>query len=198
MILFFDTETTGFPDEALSITDSRQPHLVQLAALLTDTGGTERGSMSVVIRPTDGYEIPNNAAAIHGITTELAKKYGVPLEAVMRIFDGLMSRTLKVAAHNIAFDKRIMEISARRAGMDQVPWPHQPDLICTMDRCRSIVQMPPTSRMLAAGFKGWKSPKLEEAYRHFFGEDLVNAHDAMADVRACARLFFHLQNMEAA
>ena len=38
----------------------------------------------------------------------------------------------------------------------------------------------------------WKWPKLEECVRHFFGETLVGAHDALTDVRATARVFYHL------
>jgi hypothetical protein len=39
---------------------------------------------------------------------------------------------------------------------------------------------------------GYKWPKLQEAYKHFFGEEFASAHDAMADLRACRRVFFHL------
>jgi DNA polymerase-3 subunit epsilon len=47
--------------------------------------------------------------------------------------------------------------------------------------------------MKAAGRKGPKSPKLSEAYRHFLGEDLIGAHDALVDVRACRRIYDHLK-----
>jgi len=51
--------------------------------------------------------------------------------------------------------------------------------------------------MLAAGFTKPKPPKLEECIRHFFNEELDGAHDAMVDVRACRRVYFHLQTMGA-
>jgi DNA polymerase-3 subunit epsilon len=50
--------------------------------------------------------------------------------------------------------------------------------------------------MLAAGFTRAKQAKLSECITHFFNEDLTGAHDALVDVRACARVFFHLKNME--
>jgi DNA polymerase III subunit epsilon len=41
--------------------------------------------------------------------------------------------------------------------------------------------------------KGYKWPKLHEAHRHCFGKEFEDAHDALADVRACAKVFFWLQ-----
>jgi DNA polymerase-3 subunit epsilon len=46
--------------------------------------------------------------------------------------------------------------------------------------------------MLAAGFNKPKPPKLSECIQFFFNEELVGAHDALVDVRACVRVFRHL------
>jgi DNA polymerase-3 subunit epsilon len=46
--------------------------------------------------------------------------------------------------------------------------------------------------MMAAGRFHPKSPTLSECIRHFFGEEHSDAHDAVADVRACIRIFRHL------
>jgi hypothetical protein len=40
---------------------------------------------------------------------------------------------------------------------------------------------------------GYKPPKLIELHEILFGESFVGAHDAAADVRACARCFFELK-----
>lgn len=61
-----------------------------------------------------------------------------------------------------------------------------------------IVNLPPTQKMINAGFNKPKPPKLIEAYRHFFGdadaeEFSAKAHGALADARATARLYFHLK-----
>ena len=49
--------------------------------------------------------------------------------------------------------------------------------------------------MLAKGFREPKTPKLVEAYTHFFGKSFANAHSAMADVRACKEVFFRLKDL---
>ena len=51
--------------------------------------------------------------------------------------------------------------------------------------------------MVAAGFNKPKPPKLEECIKHFFNETLEGAHDAMVDLAACSRVYFHLKAMEA-
>lgn len=58
MKLFFDAETTGKAAMREPYNSPRQPHIVQLAALLTDDDGIERGAMNVIVRP-DGYGIPD-------------------------------------------------------------------------------------------------------------------------------------------
>ena len=65
-----------------------------------------------------------------------------------------------------------------------------------MTSAAPIVNLPPTDRMRAAGRTGPKSPKLSECVQHFFSEEMIGAHDAMVDVRACARVFFHLKSLQ--
>ena len=58
-----------------------------------------------------------------------------------------------------------------------------------------ICKMPPTPKMLAAGFDKFKMPKLIEAHQHLFGEGFDKAHDAMADVMACKRIYFECKRL---
>lgn len=199
MILFFDTETTGLPDFRAAPGAEHQPHLVQLAALLTEDDGTERASFSVIVKPPESG-IPAGAAAVHGITTDVAERCGISNSRAVALFDDLASRADTLVAHNIRFDLSIMAtawcrvLSARRPDMNAEHGAR--GRFCTMDAASPIVNLPPTERMIAAGFTKPKPPKLEECIRHFFGEDLIGAHDALADVRACARVFFHLRSLE--
>ena len=42
---------------------------------------------------------------------------------------------------------------------------------------------------------GYKWPRLEELYQKLFGEDFENRHQALADVRACAKCYFELRRL---
>jgi DNA polymerase-3 subunit epsilon len=204
MRLFFDVETTGLPERNLPPNDPRQPHLVQLACLLCEDDGTERASVSLIVRPP--VPIPDEVAAIHGITNGIAAAAGVPPAAAFGIWSNLARRAGTLVAHNIAFDEAIMLTawcrqhvgSAEAAADDWARMHGDRERFCTMKAATSIVNLPPTPKMLAAGMRRPKPPKLEECVRHFFGEDLAGAHDALVDVRACARVYHHIKSLERA
>ncbi|WP_198935449.1 hypothetical protein [Chlorobium sp. KB01] len=84
MYLFFDTESTGLPRNwKAPVTDlNNWPRLVQLAYLSFDGGGNQTGSGNYIVRP-DGFSIPPEAAAIHGISTAQALAEGLELKRVM-------------------------------------------------------------------------------------------------------------------
>lgn len=193
MILFFDTETTGFFQDRLPVDHPDQPHIVQLAAELCDDTGNTVSSFSLII--DNGVEIPVQASNVHGITTERAVQFGVSAAAALSMFTHLYQRADIVVAHNIKFDRGVVEAAIARHH-DRV-MPLRKPLYCTMEAASPIVNLPPTERMLAAGFTKPKPPKLEECIKHFFNEALDGAHDAMVDVVACRRVYFHLKSLEA-
>lgn len=192
MILFFDTETTGLFSDRLPVDHIDQPYLVQLAAQLCEDGGRVVQSMNFIL--DNGVPIPAAASNVHGITTEIADALGIEPEIAIHCFQNLYRLADTVVAHNIKFDKGIMEtaIARRRGEVRRLAKP----LFCTMEAASPIVNLPPTERMIAAGFNKPKPPKLEECIQHFFGEPLDGAHDAMIDVAACRRVFLHLKTLE--
>lgn len=197
MNLFFDTETTGFFKDWLPVDDSDQPHIVQLAAQLCEDDGTPVSSFSFIIDPgvNEGVSIPDQASNVHGITNERAFKFGISPELALSAFGHLYQRCDLVCAHNIKFDKAVMETAIARHHK-QVKSLAKP-LFCTMEAASPIVNLPPTDKMIAAGFNKPKPPKLEECIQHFFNEDLAGAHDAMVDVEACRRVYLHLKSLDA-
>lgn len=192
MILFWDTETTGFYDDRSPIDDPSQPHIVQLAAQLCEDDGAPVAGFCLIVDP--GVPIPERASAVHGITNERASQFGVTIDLALTAFSHLYQRSDLICAHNAKFDKGVTEVAiARHYGRAM---PLRKPVFCTMEAASPIIKLPPTERMRAAGFDKPKPPKLEECIRHFFNEELDGAHDAMVDVAACRRVFLHLKTLE--
>lgn len=205
MILFFDTETTGFYDDRLPPDHDSQPCIVQLACLLTEDDGTERASFKTIVQPFvrgNPIDVPKGASDVHGVTTEIAHRCGIYPKAALYMWDRLQQMADTIVAHNIKFDMSVIEANwlrfnpAAKTGVPNLADRINAKRFCTMEAASPIVNLPPTERMLAAGFNKPKPPKLEECVQHFFGEALDGAHDAMIDVTACRRVYFHLKSLE--
>lgn len=193
--IFYDFETSGLPLFREPSDDPRQPHIVQAAAALVDLDTWKTiQSINLIARP-DGWEIPDDVAEIHGITTEYALEVGVNEETIAYALLDLWGwptyePRLRIA-HNETFDARIMRIALKRLqfhSIDLVRWREGP-AECTAQMATPIMQMAPTEKMKAAGFNHSKKPKLTEAYEYFTGSKLENAHSAMADVEGCIAVY---------
>ena len=194
--LFYDTETTGLPDFKAPSESAHQPHIVQLAALLVDMDTRETiQSMDVIIRP-DGWTIPDEVAAVHGITTQHAEAVGIPERLAVEMFMELWCGRTRIA-HNQQFDARIVRIALMRYRSEEAAdiW-KSGSAECTAILATPICQIPPTAKMVKAGFNKFKTPNLGEAYRHFTGKELENAHSAMADVLACRDVYFAIKGAQ--
>jgi DNA polymerase-3 subunit epsilon len=196
--LFYDTETTGLPLFSEPSEDPRQPHIVQLGALLVDLDTRKvHASIDLVIRPGD-WEIPAEVTAIHGITTEHARAVGVSESLAVELFLELWNQSSFRCGHNEQFDARIVRIALMRhnakIGRDPDQW-KAGKAECTQILSTPILKLPPTPKMLAAGFNKHKSANLREAYKHFMNEDLADAHSAMADAQACRRVYFAIKQL---
>lgn len=205
LALFYDTETTGLPLFKEPSEHPDQPHIVQLAALLVDLDTRQTISSMDVITYPDGWTIPDDVAAIHGITTEHALEVGIPEKMAVEMFMQMWRGPGRVRiAHNEQFDARILRIALKR-------FIDTPDEVlpisdtwkegiseCTAKLATPICQIPPTAKMVKANFNKFKTANLGEAYRHFTGKELENAHSAMADVIACRDVYFAIQDMEGA
>lgn len=189
MKLFFDTETTGKYRFDYAPGEPCQPHIVQLAAVLHDDNRRERACFNLLIQPT-GWVIPVEAQAIHGISTDMCAASGITLSLALRMFECLFDRAYILVAHNVQLDRACIHTAIERNGGLIDTFLAKPTF-CTMRESTEIVGLPsPYGR-------GCKWPKLIEAYRFFFQRDFDGAHDAMADVRACAAVYWALQDRHA-
>ena len=183
MFLFFDTETTGLPKNYQAPIDDidNWPRLVQLAWLLSDKNGNEVSRNSLIIKP-EGFIIPDEASAVHGITTLRAEQEGSDLSEALAEFSKALTVTKILVAHNISFDEKIIGAEFFRKDIKH----NLLDLpkICTMEKSTDYCQIETEH--------GYKWPKLVELHQKLFNEDFTDAHDALADVKACAKCFFEL------
>lgn len=184
IITFFDTETSGKCDFKLPPDHFSQPHLVQLAVLVTDDGNDEVAHANLLVRP-EGFEIPDEASAIHGITTEYANRFGVPLKSVLELFKSWVSISSMIVGHNIAYDKLVMDGEYKRVFGETLL--SRALSFCTMQASTNVCKLP-------GKYGKYKWPKLEEAYAFAFNEKLEDTHDALADIRATAKLYRWLQS----
>jgi DNA polymerase III subunit epsilon len=172
-VLGLDFETTGI--------DRFNDVPVSYALVSVDHGIVVR-SWSGVINP--GREIPAEATAVHGISTEQARGEGMPLrEAISLGSDAVVAssrRGVPLAGMKLDYDLTILEMQARAVG---VP---------------GIVE------------RGWRGPVLDAVVidRHFdpdregrrtlvdlcalYGVEIGRAHDASADAIASIEVLFAL------
>ena len=187
--LFFDTETTGVPwnYKAPVSNTANWPRLVQLAWIITDNDGHILKRKSVIIQP-NGFIIPNDAASVHGITTERAQREGQPLYKVLEEFYTDLNFAEKVVGHNIDFDQHIVGAEMYRLAMDY-DLLMKKTCICTMKSTTDYCAIPNPNTYHG----GYKWPSLQELYRKLFGCNFDDAHDALADITATKECFFELR-----
>ncbi|MDC0042716.1 exonuclease domain-containing protein [Paracoccaceae bacterium] len=179
--IFFDTETTGL--------SRKTDRLVQIAWILVDlSDNSELNRGSHLIRP-DGFEIPYRATEKHGIDTKLAMNKGEPLGSVLNLFNSDLQRADILVGHNIPFDINMISAEFKRFGYS-TELLKKPS-VCTMRLSTNWCRLPKFN-----GGQGFKWPSLQELYFRLFGEEFINAHDALADILATKKCFDELVKME--
>ena len=181
-VLIFDTETTGVPGRSARWdTDyADYPHIVQLAWIVRGREETH------LIRP-DGWTIPDEAIAVHGITNERAMLEGEPFESVVVRFLTDCIGVPLICGHNIHFDTSVIKANIlRELGWD---WYDDNGAEDALFKGKRIDTMRPTMKWVDARTMDGrvKFPRLEELYSRCFPGESFPAHDALADVKAVAR-----------
>lgn len=185
MILFFDTETTGTPKDykASAFDLNNWPRVIQLGFQLYDNEGVLQSEYLQLIKP-EGWVIPNEKFWIdNGFSTEKSEAEGVPILDALNAFVECINKADLMVAHNLNFDYPILAAEMIRT---QIKAERRPEKFCTMLATVDLCQLP--------GKYGFKWPKLEELHKFLFGETFDGAHDALADVSATARCYFHLRD----
>ena len=113
----FDLETTGV--------DVTRDRIVTAHVGVLDRSGREIAARSWLADP--GIPIPDEAAAIHGVTTERARRDGVPSATVVGAVTGslrsLLAQGVPIVAYNASFDFSLLAHEARRHDVEPLDRP---------------------------------------------------------------------------
>lgn len=185
--LFFDTETTGFFDYGTPCdidTVDLFPRIVQLAWQLYNENGELMNEDSNIIAPQN-FVIPDDAIAVHGISTQQAIEKGRRAGFVLDEFLDEINFATYIVAHNYDYDAPVCGAEFYRY-FSENPLESKP-AFCTQKQTTHWAKIP--------GISGrYKWPSLAELHRACGFGEIVDAHDAMVDVRATAKCFFHIKN----
>lgn len=188
-VLIFDTETTGLPPKNTPTNQTdKWPHIVQLSWVIynDETKQIEEESNNII---SLGTHIPISAesTAIHGITSELSRARGIPIEVALFDFKRAANRCGKLVAHNLEFDKNMLSVEFYRARIFNVVFP--PTEYCTMKQGTPICKL---VKIWTDGSTSFKYPKLVELYYALFGGDAPapeGLHNAKVDVELCLKCY---------
>lgn len=163
-VIILDTETTGLPLPS-SANLEEQPQIIEFAAIKCSTNtGRVLGEISQLIDP--GVPIPEEITKITGITDKHVKGKPTFAEFLPDLAKFFKNADMMVA-HNLPFDKSMMEFELRRLGIEDFPWP--PKEQCSVELFEHLL-----------GYR----PKLKDLFEHYTGNPLNQTHRALDDVQA--------------
>lgn len=163
----FDLETTGI--------DVETARIVSAHVGLLDADGTVMRSRDWIADP--GVEIPEQATAVHGITTERARLEGRSApEVVAEIIHELkmfFDAGIPVVIYNAPYDLSLLAAEARRYGLSPIERPAPIIDPLVIDKAVDRYRRGKRTLAAAAGF---------------YGVDLLSAHEASSDAIAAGRV----------
>nr|WP_245884498.1 exonuclease domain-containing protein [Glaciihabitans tibetensis] len=163
----FDLETTGIDIETSRIVSAH-------VGILDSTGAlVERWDWLA----DPGIEIPEQATAVHGISTERARAEGRPagevVAEIVAALNSLVARDIPITIYNAPYDLSLLNREALRHGV--VPLADPSPVIDPLVLDKAVDRYRKGKRTL-------------EVAALYYGVDLTDAHDAAADAVAAGRV----------
>lgn len=165
IVLLFDTETTDLINNR-SVKLEQQPEILSLFYQVVDLeNGAVLKKESYLFKPSK--PIREEITKINGISDETVKN-APRFKDLAAVIKAEMEQEDAVIAHNLAFDKDMVEIEFERLG-ERVKWPR---LLCTVEQTMFL--------------KGYRL-SLTNLHKELFNEDFEEKHSAEGDVNALTR-----------
>lgn len=163
--LIFDTETTDLINN-MAVKLEQQPEILSLFYQVVDLdNGYVFRKESYLFKPSK--PITEEITKINGITNEMVAN-APQFKSVANIILTEISQEDTVIAHNLAYDKDMLDIEMMRLGLT-IKWPR---LLCTVEQSMFV--------------KGYRL-SLTNLYKELFSEDFEEKHSAQGDVEALTR-----------
>lgn len=200
IILAFDTETTGLPVYDATLKTTTRPYIIQLSFVLFNTEQLKIiHCYDKIIKLDDDVAISSDSIAIHGITREKSKEFGINIvDALLCLFECARHATL-IIGHNCSFDMDMIKEESRRINEcniyeDNSIWT-SPSMLniptyCTMNELRNVCKLPNSNfRYKNVVTPSYKWPKLNELHNYLFGTIPKNLHNSLYDTFVCLRCY---------
>jgi DNA polymerase-3 subunit alpha len=169
--LLFDTETTGLITNSLQRLD-KQPHIIEFYGCLIDDNGTVLEDLEFLCNP--GVPIPLKVTQITGFVDKDVKDLP-KIDTYFTSMKTLIEKADAVVAHNLGYDKPLVNFEALRLGKE-IKWPALQ--FCTVEQTEHL--------------KGYRL-SLTALHELLFDLPFNGAHRAKEDVSALIRCYVELK-----
>ena len=192
-VLIFDVETTGLPERNATLKNlEKYPYIVQFSWMIYDASRNKISNINDhIIKIPNDIIIPIEASNVHGITNEIMRAEGKNINLILDIFTKDMLDSNVIVAHNLKFDKTIIQAEYLRN--KRINWlgRHRKMEYCTMKRSLNICNI--YKKNIYTGEKTKKYPKLMELHYYWFKTVPNNLHNSLIDIFVCFRCYHQME-----
>jgi DNA polymerase-3 subunit epsilon len=207
-VLVFDTETNGLlpkrdPATKLPIINE-YPYILQLSFIVYNvkTHAIEQ-TFNNYIKVNNDVVINDKITEITGITKDTCDKKGIPIvNALYEFYHAYMSCD-RVIAHNLNFDKNMIELEILRNYECLRTIPDSPflfnDMFNSVNNVDTYCTMQKTRKFCNITINGkygpyTKAPRMCELHDKLFNFVPENLHDAMVDTMTCLKCYLKFEH----
>ena len=205
-VLIFDVETTGLLPRKKEA-NTEYPYITQLSFAIYDIDKRQLVSTyNTYICVPETVEITENITKLTGVTRMLLNACGISIITALQMFYKAYSMCDVIVAHNLDFDKEMIQIETKRnfsdfedicQGMSIMDMFNitelsikKKELLCTMKTSVDICNI--KKQNSRGSYK--KFPNLCELYETLFHTKPENLHNSMIDVLVCLKCYLMIHH----
>tara|TARA_B100001093_G_scaffold492258_1_gene533199 strand:+ start:146 stop:757 length:612 start_codon:yes stop_codon:yes gene_type:complete len=193
-IFFFDIETTGLPKKTNTTRTGFYPYnilegfdssrMVSIAWMIYDKQFNLIKQQHFIVLP-DNFISTREASKVHGITLEIGKKRGIPIQEIFKELTEDLDKCSLIVAYNIIYDCYILLSECYRYKqynlIEKIKIKKQ---YCCFNKVRNHPYFQPKRDLY---------PKLDQVIYYLFNESMFDYDDNPLNYTyQCARVYFDL------